>query len=89
MIIELEILISFIVHPLREAVSLLILLNFTRELKVLNIFKMYFLLCNKDLTKQIRTHGLLLKCKKILDIKSKICGRSRYRRFLEVARAAL
>lgn len=61
----------------------------TRELKVLNIFKMYFLLCNKDLTKQIRTHGLLLKCKKILDIKSKICGRSRYRRFLEVARAAL
>lgn len=50
---------------------------------------MYFLLCNKDLTKQIRTHGLLLKCKKILDIKSKICGRSRYRRFLEVARAAL
>lgn len=64
-------------------------LNLTRELKVLNIFKMYFLLCNKDLTKQIRTHGLLLKCKKILDIKSKICGRSRYRRFLEVARAAL
>ena len=50
---------------------------------------MYFLLCNKDLTKQIRTHGLLLKCKKILDIKSKICDRSRYRRFLEVARAAL
>lgn len=64
-------------------------LSLTRELKVLNIFKMYFLLCNKDLTKQIRTHGLLLKCKKILDIKSKICGRSRYRRFLEVARAAL
>ena len=61
----------------------------TRELKVLNIFKMYFSLCNKDLIKQIRTHGLLLKCKKILDIKSKICGRSRYRRFLEVARAAL
>ena len=65
------------------------LLKYTRELKVLNIFKMYFLLCNKDLTKQIRTHGLLLKCKKTLDIKSKICGRSRYRRFLEVARAAL
>lgn len=63
--------------------------NLTRELKVLNIFKMYFSLCNKDLIKQIRTHGLFLKCKKTLDIKSKICGRSRYRRFLEVARAAL
>ena len=72
-----------------QTFDIVFIIIFTRELKVLNIFKMYFLLCNKDLTKQIRTHGLLLKCKKILDIKSKICGRSRYRRFLEVARAAL
>lgn len=80
---------SFVKNDNQQLTVLDSTFNLTRELKVLNIFKMYFLLCNKDLTKQIRTHGLLLKCKKILDIKSKICGRSRYRRFLEVARAAL